>query len=67
MTTVLVIGAGFVGLVEVVKGRQTSSEIFEQGIQFVKSLRKTPVRVQKDIPDFDQARNRTQTSSGGKR
>ena len=42
----------FMGLVEVVKGRQTSSEIFEQGIQFVKSLGKTPVRVQKDIPGF---------------
>jgi 3-hydroxybutyryl-CoA dehydrogenase len=42
----------FMGLVEVVKGRQTSSEIFEQGIQFVKSLGKTPVRVQKDLPGF---------------
>ncbi len=42
----------FMGLVEVVKGRQTSSEIFEQGIQFVKSLGKTPVKVQKDLPGF---------------
>ena len=40
------------GLVEVVKGRQTSLEIFEQGIQFVKSLGKTPVKVQKDLPGF---------------
>ena len=42
----------FMGLVEVVKGRQTSLEIFEQGIQFVKSLGKTPVKVQKDLPGF---------------
>lgn len=42
----------FMDLVEVVKGRQTSSEIFEQGIEFVKSLGKTPVKVQKDLPGF---------------
>ena len=40
------------GLVEVVKGEKTSSEIFERGAAFVESLGKTPVRVQRDIPGF---------------
>jgi len=40
------------GLVEVIKGEKTSTAIFERGIAFVKSLGKTPVRVQKDIPGF---------------
>lgn len=40
------------GLVEVVKGEKTSPEIFERGVAFVKSLGKTPVRVQRDIPGF---------------
>ncbi|MBM4278086.1 MAG: 3-hydroxyacyl-CoA dehydrogenase family protein [Deltaproteobacteria bacterium] len=39
-------------LVEVVKGEKTSPKIFEQGVAFVKSLGKTPVRVQRDIPGF---------------
>jgi 3-hydroxybutyryl-CoA dehydrogenase len=39
-------------LVEVVKGEKTSPEIFEQGVTFVKSLGKRPVRVQRDIPGF---------------
>jgi 3-hydroxybutyryl-CoA dehydrogenase len=39
-------------LVEVVKGEKTSPEIFEQGVAFVQSLGKTPVRVQRDIPGF---------------
>ena len=39
-------------LVEVVKGEKTSQEIFEQGVTFVQSLGKTPVRVQRDIPGF---------------
>ena len=40
------------GLVEVVKGEKTSLEVFEQGVAFVQSLGKTPVRVRKDIPGF---------------
>lgn len=40
------------GLVEVIKGEKTSPEVFERGVVFVKSLEKTPVRVQKDIPGF---------------
>jgi len=40
------------GLVEVVKGKKTSLEIFERGVAFVQSLGKTPVRVQRDIPGF---------------
>ncbi len=40
------------GLVEVIKGEKTSSEIFERGVAFVQSLGKTPVRVQRDIPGF---------------
>jgi 3-hydroxybutyryl-CoA dehydrogenase len=40
------------GLVEVVKGEKTSLEVFEQGVDFVRSLGKTPVRVHMDIPGF---------------
>jgi 3-hydroxybutyryl-CoA dehydrogenase len=39
-------------LVEVVKGEKTSQEIFEQGVAFVQSLGKRPVRVLRDIPGF---------------
>lgn len=39
-------------LVEVVKGEKTSPEFFERGVAFVQSLRKTLVRVQRDIPGF---------------
>jgi len=42
----------FMGLVEVIKGVKTSDEIFNQGLDFVKSLGKTPVKVHKDIPGF---------------
>jgi 3-hydroxybutyryl-CoA dehydrogenase len=40
------------GLVEVIKGKKTSTAVFEQGVAFVKSIGKTPVRVQRDIPSF---------------
>lgn len=40
------------GLVEVVKGEKTSNDVFERGVAFVKSLGKTPVRVNRDIPGF---------------
>jgi 3-hydroxybutyryl-CoA dehydrogenase len=40
------------GLVEVVKGKKTSHEVFERAVAFVRSLGKTPVRVQRDIPCF---------------
>ncbi len=39
-------------LVEVIKGEETSPEIFERGVAFARSLGKTPVRVQRDIPGF---------------
>jgi 3-hydroxyacyl-CoA dehydrogenase len=39
-------------LVEVIKGEKTSTNVFERGIAFVKSLGKTSVKVQKDIPGF---------------
>jgi 3-hydroxybutyryl-CoA dehydrogenase len=42
----------FMGLVEVIKGKKTSDEVFNQGVEFVKSLGKTPVKVHKDIPGF---------------
>lgn len=42
----------FMGLVEVIKGEKTSDEVFDQGVEFVKSLGKTPVKVHKDIPGF---------------
>jgi len=40
------------GLVEVVRGERTSSEIFQKGDAFVRSLGKTPVCVHRDIPGF---------------
>lgn len=40
------------GLVEVVRCEQTSSEVFRRGEEFVRSLGKTPVRVHRDIPGF---------------
>jgi 3-hydroxybutyryl-CoA dehydrogenase len=40
------------GLVEVVKGERTSPDVFNRGIDFVRSLGKTPVRVHRDIPCF---------------
>ena len=42
----------FMGLVEVIKGKKTSDEVFNRGIELVKSLGKTPVKVHKDIPGF---------------
>jgi 3-hydroxybutyryl-CoA dehydrogenase len=39
-------------LVEVVKGKETSDDVFERGVAFVSSLGKTPVRVRKDVPGF---------------
>lgn len=39
-------------LVEVVKGERTSPECLERGVSFVRSLGKTPLRVQHDIPGF---------------
>jgi 3-hydroxybutyryl-CoA dehydrogenase len=39
-------------LVEVVKGEQTSPQIFERGVAFVQALGKTPLRVQRDVPGF---------------
>lgn len=42
----------FMGLVEVVKGEQTTAGVFEAGVDFVTSLGKTPVRVKRDIPGF---------------
>ena len=40
------------GLVEVVKGEQTADHVFEAGVDFITSLGKTPVRVNRDIPGF---------------
>jgi 3-hydroxybutyryl-CoA dehydrogenase len=42
----------FMGLVEVIKGEKTSEKTFNRGVEFVKSLGKTPVKVHKDIPGF---------------
>jgi 3-hydroxybutyryl-CoA dehydrogenase len=39
-------------LVEVIKGEKTSQDVFERGVAFVRSVGKTPVRVQRDIPGF---------------
>ena len=53
-----VIGLHFFGpvplmpLVEVVRGEKTSDDVMERGVAFCKSIGKTPVRVQKDIPGF---------------
>lgn len=40
------------GLVEVVKGEQTSPEVFERSLAFIRALGKHPVRVERDIPGF---------------
>lgn len=40
------------GLVEVVKGEQTSEEVFERSLAFVRALGKHPVPVGRDIPGF---------------
>lgn len=42
----------FMGLVEVVQGKQTSDKIFAAGLDFIKTLKKHPVAVKKDIPGF---------------
>jgi len=42
----------FMALVEVIRGKQTSSDVFDKGVEFIKSLGKTPVKVHKDIPGF---------------
>jgi 3-hydroxybutyryl-CoA dehydrogenase len=42
----------FMALVEVIKGEKTSENIFNKGVEFIKSLGKTPVKVHKDIPGF---------------
>lgn len=42
----------FMGLVEVVKGQHTAPHVFQAGIDFIKSIGKTPVRVNRDIPGF---------------
>jgi 3-hydroxyacyl-CoA dehydrogenase len=53
-----VVGLHFFGpvplmsLVEVVKGKKTSLEVFERSVAFVRFLGKTPVRVHRDIPCF---------------
>jgi 3-hydroxyacyl-CoA dehydrogenase len=44
--------APFMGLVEVVKGAGTSEKVFNRGVEFVKTLGKTPVKVHKDLPGF---------------
>ena len=40
------------GLVEVIKGNYTSSEVFEKGIEIVKSIKKEPIPVRKDVIGF---------------
>jgi len=42
----------FMGQVEVVKGKKTAADVFSAGVNFVESLGKTPVRVNRDIPGF---------------
>ncbi len=42
----------FMGLVEVIRGEKTSADVFNQGVEFVKTLGKTPVKVHRDIPGF---------------
>ena len=42
----------FMALVEVIRGEKTSNEVFNKGVEFIKSLGKTPVKVHKDIPGF---------------
>ena len=40
------------GLVEVVRGQETSEKAFHQGMDFIKTLGKYPVAVAQDIPGF---------------
>ncbi len=40
------------GLVEVVRGQETAEQVFEKSVDFVRSLGKTPVKVNRDIPGF---------------
>ncbi len=49
-------------LVEVIRGEKTSEEIMQLLVEFVKSLRKEAVRVEKDVPGF--IVNRIQAPSG---
>jgi len=42
----------FMGLVEVVRGEQTTDDLFSKSVGFVESLGKTAVRVNRDIPGF---------------
>jgi 3-hydroxybutyryl-CoA dehydrogenase len=39
-------------LVEVIQGPATDPEVFERGLEFIRSLSKTPVQVRADIPGF---------------
>ena len=39
-------------LVEVIRGEKTSDETMDLLVEFVKTLGKTPVRVEKDVPGF---------------
>ncbi len=49
-------------LAEVIKGEKTSEEVMQLLVEFVKSLGKEPVRVEKDVPGF--IVNRIQAPSG---
>lgn len=49
-------------LAEVIKGKKTSEEVMQLLVEFVKSLGKEPVRVEKDVPGF--IVNRIQAPSG---
>lgn len=49
-------------LVEVIRGEKTSEEVMQLLVEFVKSLGKEPVRVEKDVPGF--IVNRIQAPSG---
>ena len=40
------------GLVEVIKAEATSDQVFQRGLEFIRSLGKTPVKVSKDLPGF---------------
>ena len=49
-------------LVEVIKGEKTSEEVMQLLVEFVRTLGKEPVRVEKDVPGF--IVNRVQAPSG---
>ncbi len=49
-------------LVEVIRGEKTSEETMQILVEFVKSIGKTPVRVEKDVPGF--IVNRVQAPAG---